>query len=144
MNPRRAFCAGFPDDLDAILREAGTREPLADLLLFVEPCDAAFEAQLTAALAATADRFGLQPPVTELAASHGVGPGIIRRALTHEAVALLARLDDLALGALYAAVAASSGATLTPELAGTLRALVIQARAARVNGWEVWLLDAGG
>ena len=142
MNPKRAICAGFRDDVFATLRESGDTEPLADILPFVAPCGDEFEGLLVAALDAAALRFGQPVPLAVLGEGIAVTPSIRARQLLPLAVALLARHDDLALGALYRAVVARKGlAKVDAPLADVLRALVVQCRAALADNWEVFLLD---
>lgn len=142
MNPTRAICAGFREDLLAVLREAGEREPLADLLPFVEPCGSEFEGLLVAALDAAAVRFEQRIPQQVFGERIVVTPTIDARPLLESGIRLLAKHDDLALGALYRAVVTRRGlADVSAPLAALLRALVVQCRAAVANGWDVLLLD---
>ena len=142
MNPPRAICTGFLDELVTVLREDGEREPLADILPFVEGCDARFEPRLRAALVSAGAVFGQQVPEHVLGVPFPIGPTIRGRRLDPAAVALLALHDDLALGRLYRETSASCGeGAVTPELAGQLRALVIQCRAAVANGWVVLVVE---
>ncbi|MFO1053354.1 MAG: hypothetical protein U1F36_14165 [Planctomycetota bacterium] len=142
MNPARAIGAGFLEDLVEILGADGDREPLADLLPFVEACDARFEVRCVAALDSAARRFGVAAPIAFPGEPFAIGRAIRARRLSPSAVALLARLDDLALGLLYRETASACGeSSVAPELAGLLRALVIQCRAATANGWVVLLLE---
>ena len=91
MNPSRAICAGFREDLLAILREAGDREPLADLLPFVEPCGSEFEGLLVAALDAAAVRFAQPIPQQVFGERIVVTPTIDARPLLESGIRLPAK-----------------------------------------------------
>jgi hypothetical protein len=129
----QALAAGFAADLCTALEDCGFGVDLRDILPFVELVGEGGAARVHAAVAiATADASSPAFTTDRVVGDHRVA--MLHRA----AVAALARFDDLALPALYRAVAQRRfEPAVSPRLAGEIRGLVILCRCAIANGWEV-------
>ncbi|MGE0143034.1 MAG: hypothetical protein AB7I19_04990 [Planctomycetota bacterium] len=128
-----ALAAGFAADLGAAIENCGREEDLRDVLPFVELVGDGAAERIDAAV-----EFARGGTSTSTFASERTLGCYRVTALRAEAVAALARFDDLALPALYRAVALRHGETsVSPRLAGEIRGLVILCRCAIANGWQV-------